>query len=385
MPMTTEQATVGGRETYGEPKKIGAVAIDVDGDHVHAHIERHGLPARRGERHARRADRHRPARQDRLLLQAQPVARRQGLRHRARRSCTSTATRKRATAGPSTARSTLHDSPIDPIVDIPIGRIVSMRVRAGDDDAAGRGGRARAGRLAAAVRAPALRRPVGAREEGLMSDRATATSSSRPTRTPGFPCEEYRPYLDPRYTEQFDAFLAERHAMRDEQMKLNYDYITQWETTHEEGLRGAFDAEQRDKEMDADGVVGRGHLPRRGLDHRDGVTALRRRPVRGDDRRSGAGVRGRPRPQPVPRRSLRDEPGAPGRRRPRADLPRHRAFGRGDRVARRQARHPRRHDPDDVARPHALQRPRPTTRCGPRARPRASRCTRTPARRRARR
>ena len=25
MPMTTEQATIGGRETYGEPKKIGAV------------------------------------------------------------------------------------------------------------------------------------------------------------------------------------------------------------------------------------------------------------------------------------------------------------------------------------------------------------------------
>src|SRR5262245_13544302 len=32
MPMTTEQATVGGRETYGEPKKIGAVTIDIDGD-----------------------------------------------------------------------------------------------------------------------------------------------------------------------------------------------------------------------------------------------------------------------------------------------------------------------------------------------------------------
>jgi predicted TIM-barrel fold metal-dependent hydrolase len=37
-------------------------------------------------------------------------------------------------------------------------------------------------------------------------------------------------------------------------MKLNYDYITNWETEHQEGLRGAFDAEQRDKEMDADGV-----------------------------------------------------------------------------------------------------------------------------------
>ena len=44
----------------------------------------------------------------------------------------------------------------------------------------------------------------------------------------GLPCEEYRPYLDPQYTEQFDAFLAERQGMRDEQMKLNYDYITQW-------------------------------------------------------------------------------------------------------------------------------------------------------------
>ena len=71
----------------------------------------------------------------------------------------------------------------------------------------------------------------------------------------GLPCEEYRPYLDPRHMAAFDEFLAERHAQRDEQMKLNYDYITNWETTHEEGLRGAYDPEQRDKEMDADGVA----------------------------------------------------------------------------------------------------------------------------------
>src|SRR6478672_11464047 len=36
MPMTTEQATIGGRETFGEPKKIGGVGIDIDGDAVHA-------------------------------------------------------------------------------------------------------------------------------------------------------------------------------------------------------------------------------------------------------------------------------------------------------------------------------------------------------------
>ena len=71
----------------------------------------------------------------------------------------------------------------------------------------------------------------------------------------GLPCEEYRPYLAPRYFEAFDTYLTERHAQRDQQMKLNYDYITSWETTHEEGLRGAYDAEQRDKELDADGVA----------------------------------------------------------------------------------------------------------------------------------
>ncbi len=71
----------------------------------------------------------------------------------------------------------------------------------------------------------------------------------------GLPCEEYRPYLDSRYIPQFDEFLAERQANRDQQMILNYDYINEWETTHEEGLRGAYDPAQRDKEMDADGVA----------------------------------------------------------------------------------------------------------------------------------
>src|SRR6476646_1036623 len=44
MPMTTEQATIGGRETYGEPKKIGRVGIEIKGDQVHASFERMGFP-----------------------------------------------------------------------------------------------------------------------------------------------------------------------------------------------------------------------------------------------------------------------------------------------------------------------------------------------------
>ncbi len=42
MPMTTEQATVGGRETYGEPKKIGEVELAVDGDRLSGRIARMG-------------------------------------------------------------------------------------------------------------------------------------------------------------------------------------------------------------------------------------------------------------------------------------------------------------------------------------------------------
>ena len=42
MPMTTEQATVGGRETYGEPKKIGQVTLETDGDRVMGRIARMG-------------------------------------------------------------------------------------------------------------------------------------------------------------------------------------------------------------------------------------------------------------------------------------------------------------------------------------------------------
>lgn len=42
MPMTTEQATTGGRETFGEPKKIGNVDLELDGDRVEGRISRMG-------------------------------------------------------------------------------------------------------------------------------------------------------------------------------------------------------------------------------------------------------------------------------------------------------------------------------------------------------
>ena len=136
----------------------------------------------------------------------------------------------------------------------------------------------------------------------------------------GLPCEEYRPYLDTRYLPQFDEFLAERQANRDEQMVLNYDYITNWETDHEEGLRGAYDPAQRDKEMDADGVAAEVIFP-----DADAITGMESPPFGAglsagmieDPELAFAGAR----PQPVPRRAVRHEPATAGRGRARPDHP----------------------------------------------------------------
>lgn len=43
MPMTTEQSVIGGRETFGEPKKIADVGLQLDGDRISAHVERMGF------------------------------------------------------------------------------------------------------------------------------------------------------------------------------------------------------------------------------------------------------------------------------------------------------------------------------------------------------
>ena len=42
MPMSTEQATTGGRETFGEPKKIAQLDLSIDGDAVTARVARMG-------------------------------------------------------------------------------------------------------------------------------------------------------------------------------------------------------------------------------------------------------------------------------------------------------------------------------------------------------
>ncbi len=43
MPMSTEQSVIGGRETFGEPKKLAAIALERDGDQVVGTVTRMGV------------------------------------------------------------------------------------------------------------------------------------------------------------------------------------------------------------------------------------------------------------------------------------------------------------------------------------------------------
>lgn len=72
----------------------------------------------------------------------------------------------------------------------------------------------------------------------------------------GLQCEEYREYLDSALHAEFDDYVAERHNHRRVMEETNAEFLEEWEGQNAEGLRGAYDPEVRDKELDADGVAG---------------------------------------------------------------------------------------------------------------------------------
>ena len=125
MPMTTEQATIGGRETFGEPKKIGGVTISVDGDAVRAKFERMGFTLARVQ--GALGDEVDIAPEDKVdfYFKCSPSPDGKGFdtepalvhthRHEEARNA-------RVIDGTLT----LNDSPLDPIADIPVRKIVSM-------------------------------------------------------------------------------------------------------------------------------------------------------------------------------------------------------------------------------------------------------------------
>lgn len=43
LPMTSESAVIGGRETFGEPKKVADISLERRGDEIHGKVTRHGI------------------------------------------------------------------------------------------------------------------------------------------------------------------------------------------------------------------------------------------------------------------------------------------------------------------------------------------------------
>ena len=138
MPMTTEGAVVGGRETYGEPKKLAQIDFQWNGDGVSASVTRHGVTylelkgRRAGSLGAREFSEYAycfkclPALEKGKGLEFDPLLVRLEWRH--------ALDKVERVEG----EVILRDSPFDPVVDLPVRRIVSMTYEEGRSHSGGK-------------------------------------------------------------------------------------------------------------------------------------------------------------------------------------------------------------------------------------------------------
>ena len=297
MPMTTEQSVWAGVTHYGEPKKIADVwakrtatpstpaspAWASRSSRSTARSPRRASPTRRpsatsGSRCLVRGEAAGELDQDPLLVYGEK-------------------TEKARVHETIEGEIILKESPLDPIADLAVGTMVDINwtERASTQ----------VGRIIGPVPHENLSPFLHQRYDDLSVLEAAARTDLRPvpttpsTASPGrrplhdrlgrcplraCPRADYRPIWTRQFTPQFDDFLAEQQAQRGEALTLNYDYIMNWETHNEEGLRGAFDADAARQGARRRRRGGRGDLRRRRRHHRQRVAAVRRRPVGRRDR-----------------------------------------------------------------------------------------------------
>ncbi len=127
MPMTTEQATVGGRETFGEPKKIGAVTVDVDDTTVHARFERLGFTLAEVTGTLGSPTDIAPRDKVDFYFKCSPSP--DGKGFDTEPALVHVHRHEEARGGRTIDGTlTLGESPVDPIADVPVGRILSMQL-----------------------------------------------------------------------------------------------------------------------------------------------------------------------------------------------------------------------------------------------------------------
>lgn len=83
----------------------------------------------------------------------------------------------------------------------------------------------------------------------------------------GLPAKRYREYVDPKYRDAFDAALPVMLATMEEMSSqfLVEGFVEDWKSGIETALTGAWDSDERNRQLDADGIAGEVIFP-------DGVT-----------------------------------------------------------------------------------------------------------------
>jgi acetoacetate decarboxylase len=142
MPMTAEAAVLGGRDTYGEPKKIAQIAFQREGERVTASVSRMGIPYLEGRGRLGASLGPRRFVEHAYTMKALP-------------SCDPEAKGQRFDAEPLLVRLEwqhdqrevrriedgellLRESPFDPVADLPVRRIVRMEYEEGSTQSNGR-------------------------------------------------------------------------------------------------------------------------------------------------------------------------------------------------------------------------------------------------------
>jgi len=138
MPMTTEAAVVGGRETYGEPKKIASIDFQRDGSRITARVTRMGLPyievrGEVGEETGPRRFREYawcfkalPSCEKGRGFDGDPLLVRLEWNH------------DHAKTARMQGEIVLRESPFDPVADLPVRRIVKIEYEEGNTESNGR-------------------------------------------------------------------------------------------------------------------------------------------------------------------------------------------------------------------------------------------------------
>jgi acetoacetate decarboxylase len=138
MPMTTEQAVVPGRETFGEPKKIAQIDFEKDGDHVKASVSRLGMTylsvegtvgKELGSREFTEfgyCHKAQPSCEQGKAFDQDPLLVRLEWKHKHRQ------------ANELDGTLTLGESPFDPVADLPIRRMVRMEYEEGNTESNGK-------------------------------------------------------------------------------------------------------------------------------------------------------------------------------------------------------------------------------------------------------